>query len=126
MGRAPFRGSPVWMPLWSAAGALFLTLCVMCAGVAFFGWALTWDLVAGIASPTAEGTKASPFVAWAISILGYVLVPVLIGLLVGGMAEIAVQSRLAPLEQREEEAQRLLEGKPENVSSSKPSGEAPQ
>ncbi len=123
MSRMPAKDSPVWIPIRVAAGALLFTLGVLGIGGAFFGGPLTWDLLVGIASPTAEVTKASPVVAWAISVLGYVLVPVFIGLLVGGMAEFAVQSRLAPLEQRMEKALRFLEEPSEDAPSSGSSGE---
>ncbi len=109
MSHLPFKHSPVWVPIWMAGGSLGFAACIWGLGAAFFGPAVAWDILAGIASPTTEAAKAATPVAWAISISGYVVVPAVIGLIVAGFTDIAMKSRLAPLEQRLEEAKDILQ-----------------
>lgn len=109
MTRMPFKGSPVWMPLHIAGWVLLASAAVFGGGAALFGGVLAWELLAGLSSPEVARAAASPILAWVISVLGYVLVPSVIGLLVAAVTDITMKSRFAPLEQRLREAERYLE-----------------
>jgi hypothetical protein len=80
-------------------------------GASAFGWELAWELLAGKTPPTTKDAKGCAFQAWSISILGYLLVPSFIGLLVAGVTDIAMNSRLAPIESQIKVIERALEVK---------------
>jgi hypothetical protein len=124
MQRLAYKRSPVWIPLWIALVVLVGSIVMVGIGAALFGVEEVWDLLAGISSPSAVSGKNAPAIAWSISILGYVLVPTFIGLLVGGLAEILVQSRLAPIVDRLAEVRQKLEGSPQSPPQSNSSGGA--
>jgi hypothetical protein len=102
-----------------AAALLGITAVIVVLGSVWIGAPQTWELLTAIASPA---TEDYPVLAWSISILGYLLVPALIGLAVSVVAEIEVQRRLAPLQDRLESLSGSLNLTPPNQN---PPGQNP-
>ena len=90
-GILPSSKSSIWLPIVVSAAVLAITAALFVWGAFAFGAPLAWELLAGIESPANH--EELPGLCWTISVLGYIIVPALIGLMTGIGAEIMIQSR---------------------------------
>lgn len=110
---SPAKGSPAWKPVTWSKWTLFVIFLLVLVSAFFIGFAQTWELLVGLESPA---NSSYPPLAWALSILGYLLVPALIGLVVGIGAEMQVQARLRSDEEQYAKLRELFQLPPQGDS----------
>lgn len=106
------------MSMWALIGVLGLTI----AGALLIGTPQTWELLVGLESPSNE---QYPILAWPISIIGYFLVPAIIGLVVGMSADIQVGQRLKSYEDQIIDLRKALRLPPDPGSGGSSGGPTP-